>query len=270
MKIPLDGAAEKSGRTLFVTSPKGQYVVGARGSLQNARMTDRLADNLQRVTAEIATACDRASRSPSDVTLVAVTKYADMAWVRRLVELGIRDLAESRPQQLVERATEISARGAGFQPAKTNGCDEAGQVENLPHVRWHQIGHLQRNKVKSLLARTAMIHSIDSLRLLERIAEVAAEQSLRPRVLLEVNVSGEPAKDGLSIAELTSQWDALQAVANVDLVGLMTMAPLADDPEAARPVFRELRQLRDNLAARAAPHVKLTELSMGLVVCCSG
>ena len=135
MKIPLDGAAEKSGRTLFVTSPKGQYVVGARGSLQNARMTDRLADNLQRVTAEIATACDRASRSPNDVTLVAVTKYADMAWVRRLVELGIRDLAESRPQQLVERA------------------------EQLPSdIRWHQIGHLQRNKVKSLLARTAMIH----------------------------------------------------------------------------------------------------------------
>ena len=224
-----------------MTSPKGQYVVGARGSLQNARMTDRLADNLQRVTAEIATACDRASRSPNEVTLVAVTKYADMAWVRRLVELGIRDLAESRPQQLVERA------------------------EQLPSdIRWHQIGHLQRNKVKSLLARTAMIHSIDSLRLLERIAEVAVEQPLRPRVLLEVNVSAEPAKDGLSIAELTSQWDALQAVPNIDIVGLMTMAPLADDPEAARPVFRELRQLRDNLAARAAPHVKLTELSMGM------
>ena len=208
-------------------------------------MTDRLADNLQRVTAEIATACDQAGRSPNEVTLVAVTKYAGMAWVRRLVELGIRDLAESRPQQLVERA------------------------EQLPSdVRWHQIGHLQRNKVKSLLARTAMIHSIDSLRLLERIAEVVgsapADHPNRPRVLLEVNVSGEPAKDGLSIAELTSQWDALQAVPNIDIAGLMTMAPLADDPEAARPVFRELRQLRDNLAARSAPHVKLTELSMGM------
>lgn len=204
-------------------------------------MTDRLADNLQRVTAEIAAACARADRSPSDVTLVAVTKYADLEWVRRLIELGVCDLGESRPQQLVER------------------------VEQLPSdIRWHLIGHLQRNKVKQALPRAALIHSVDSLRLLQRISEVAAEQSLRPRVLLEVNVSGEAAKDGLPIAELTSQWDALQAVPNVDITGLMTMAPLTDDPEAARPVFASLRQLRDTLAARAAPHVQLTELSMGM------
>ncbi len=209
------------------------------------RMNDRLADNLQRVTAEIAAACVRAGRSPSNVTMVAVTKYAEPAWVRGLVELGVRDLAESRPQQLVERAEQFPS-----------------------DIRWHMIGHLQRNKVKPVLPRTALIHSVDSLRLLERIAEVVesapAEQPNRPRVLLEINVSGESAKDGLSIAELTSQWDALQTVPNVDIVGLMTMAPLADDPEAARPVFRELRQLRDTLAAQAAPHVKLTELSMGM------
>ena len=132
------------------------------------------------------------------------------------------------------------------------------------HVRWHFIGHLQRNKVKPVLPLTTLIHSVDSQRLLERISEVAVELSHRPRVLLEVNVSGEASKDGLTIADLTSQWDTLQAVPNVDVVGLMTMAPLADDPEAARPVFRELRQLRDQLAARAAPHVRLTELSMGM------
>ena len=228
------------------------------------RMSDRLADNLQRVTEEISTACAHAGRSPSDVTLIAVTKYAELSWMRGLVELGVRDLAESRPQQLIERATEVSVRGAGFQPAKTNGCNESGQVENVPHVRWHMIGHLQRNKVKPLLPRTALIHSVDSLRLLERIAEIAAELSLRPRVLLEINVSGESAKDGFSIADLTSQWDALQAVPNVDIVGLMTMAPLTADPEAARPVFSSLRQLREELTTRAAPHVKLTELSMGM------
>ncbi len=200
-----------------------------------------MADNLQRITAEIAAACAHVGRLPSDVTLVAVTKYAELAWVRRLVELGVRDLAESRPQQLVERA------------------------ETLPsEIRWHLIGHLQRNKVKSVLRRTELIHSVDSLRLLERISGVAAEQSLRPRVLLEVNVAGEAAKDGLPFAELMSQWDAFQAVPQVDIVGLMTMAPLAADPEAARPVFRALRQLRDELATQAAPHVKLTELSMGM------
>lgn len=204
-------------------------------------MQERLADNLGRVRDEIAAACVRAGRSPSDVRLIAVTKYAELAWVRGLVELGQLDLAESRPQQLVERAGELAS-----------------------DVRWHLIGHLQRNKVKPVLSATTLIHSVDSLRLLERISEVAAEQSLYPRVLLEVNVSGEVAKDGLSMADVTSQWDALQAVPNVEIAGLMTMAPLADDPAAARPVFASLRQLRDDLASRAAPHVSLTELSMGM------
>lgn len=224
-----------------MTSLKGQYVVEKGEPPQNARMSDRLADNLHRVTEEIAAACARAGRSSSDVTLVAVTKYSELNWVRRLAELGVRDLGESRPQQLVERA------------------------EQLPSdIRWHLIGHLQRNKVKLVLPRTALIHSVDSLRLLERISEVAVEQSLRPQVLLEVNVSGEASKDGISVADLTVQWDALQAVPNVTIAGLMTMAPLNDDSEAARPVFAALRQLRDTLAARATPNAQLTELSMGM------
>lgn len=214
---------------------------GLADRLRMPSMDDRLADNLQRVRLEIAAACDRAGRSPNEVTLVAVTKYAELDWVRRLIELGVRDLAESRPQQFVERVGQLPSE-----------------------IRWHFIGHLQRNKVKPVLPRTMLLHSVDSLRLLERISEVAAEQSLRPRVLLEVNVSGEASKDGLPVAELTSQWDALQAVPNVDLVGLMTMAPLAADPAAARPVFRELRQLRDELMGRVASRVQLSELSMGM------
>ncbi|MFM9960499.1 MAG: YggS family pyridoxal phosphate-dependent enzyme [Planctomycetaceae bacterium] len=204
-------------------------------------MTDRLADNLHRVTADIAAACSRAGRSPDEVTLVAVTKYTELIWVRPLIELGVRNLGESRPQQLLERS------------------------EQLPSdVHWHLIGHLQRNKVKPLLPKTVLIHSVDSLRLLERISVIAAELSLRPRVLLEINVSGEASKDGLTASELTANWDAFQSVPHVDVVGLMTMAPLADDPTAARPVFRALRQLRDELAARSAANVKLTELSMGM------
>ena len=204
-------------------------------------MTDRLADNLLQVTAEIATACSRAGRSPNDVTLVAVTKYAELGWVRQLVELGACNLGESRPQQLLERS------------------------EQLPiDVRWHLIGHLQRNKVKSVLTRTALIHSVDSLRLLERISALAGELSLRPRVLLEINVSGEASKGGLSVSELTAQWEIIQAVPNVDIAGLMTMAPLSDDPVASRPVFRALRLLRDELAARAVVPIQLTELSMGM------
>lgn len=204
-------------------------------------MTDPIAHNLATITAEIAAACARADRLPSEVQLVAVTKYAQPSWIERLIELGLRDLGESRPQQLVQRA-------AGFPT----------------DIRWHLIGHLQRNKVKQVLPQTSLIHSVDSLRLLEQISEVAAGLSLRPRVLLEVNVSGESAKDGLSAAQLQSQWPAFQALPHVEIVGLMTMAPLADRPEAARPVFRELRNLRDDLAATAAPHVRLCELSMGM------
>lgn len=227
-------------------------------------MIDRLTDNLQQVNSEIAAACSRAGRSPDEITLVAVTKYAELPWAQRLIELGVRNLGESRPQQLLERSEALSFRGAGFQPAMNFDSTGSGQVENLPHVQWHLIGHLQRNKVKRVLPQTVLIHSVDSLRLLERISAIAAELCLRPRVLLEVNVSGEDSKDGLSASELTANWDAFQAVPNVDVAGLMTMAPLADDPAAARPVFRALRLLRDELATRAAPHVKLTELSMGM------
>lgn len=204
-------------------------------------MIEQLAQNLAQVRADIATACQRAGRSPSDVTLVAVTKYAELDWIRGLLALGVRDLGENRPQQLAERS--------GALPAD---------------VRWHLIGHLQRNKVKPMLPLTVLIHSIDSLRLLDRVSLVATELSLRPRVLLEVNIAGEVSKDGFSLDEVRSQWDALQAVPNVDIVGLMTMAPLADDPESARPVFRRLRELQDELAARSAPQVKLRELSMGM------
>ncbi len=211
------------------------------GLLRMPGMSDRLADNLDRVKADIAAACARVGRSPSEITLVAVTKYAELPWIKRLIDLGVRDLAENRPQQLLLRTTQLPSE-----------------------VRWHLIGHLQRNKVQSILPHTVMIHSVDSLRLLDRISTVAAELSLQPRVMLEVNVSGEASKDGLSMAELTSQWDAFVAVPNVEIVGLMTMAPLTNDPSAARPVFRGLRQLRDDLASRAAPQVKLNELSMGM------
>lgn len=209
--------------------------------LRMPRMSDYLADNLNRVRSEIADACRRAGRSPDSVKLVAVTKYAELTDVRRLIELGMIDLGESRPQQLDERADQLPAG-----------------------ILWHFIGHLQRNKVKSVLSRAVLIHSVDSLRLLERISTVAAELALRPRVLLEVNVSGEASKDGISIDELRSQWDVFQAVPNVEIAGLMTMAPLADEPETARPVFRQLRQLRDELARHSQPHVRLTELSMGM------
>lgn len=228
-------------RTLSASLSDGQYVVAAKPTVQNAGMNDRLFDNWNRVNEEIECACKRSGRLVSAVKLVAVTKYARLEWINRLIELGVRDLGENRPQQLVERADQLPL-----------------------HVEWHLIGHLQRNKVRPVLPKTALIHSVDSVKLLERIASIAVELDLLPRVLLEVNVSGEASKDGMAVEELRSQWDKFIEIPGVEIRGLMTMAPQSDDPATARLVFQSLRQLRDDLAARSPSHIQLPELSMGM------
>jgi pyridoxal phosphate enzyme (YggS family) len=186
-------------------------------------------------------AAQRAGREASDVCLVAVTKYARLEWVRELVEAGERVLGESRPQQLVERAPQFE-----------------------PSLRWHLIGHLQRNKVRPVLPLVELIQSIDSLRLLQRVNVVADELGLSPRVLLEVNVSGERTKDGFTPSELLRNWERLLEMRPATIDGLMTMAPESDDPERARPHFAALRELRDRLRAQSSPEVTLRELSMGM------
>lgn len=201
----------------------------------------RLQANFRGVLDRIAAACLRSGRSPADVRLVAVTKSGNMPAVQSLVELGARDLGESRPQQLAERAALIQGP-----------------------VRWHLIGHLQRNKVRLVLPFVECIHSIDSTRLLARVDEVAGELDLQPRVLVEVNVSGEESKGGFSPDEVVSQWPRICAFRNVQIDGLMTMAPLVDDVEKTRPVFRSLRELRDRLASRLQDAPQLRELSMGM------
>jgi|SRR5579863_2964502 len=199
-----------------------------------------VAANYARVREQIVEACRRSGRSCSDVRLVAVTKSAEIEWILALVSAGARDLGESRPQQLVERAS----------------------VFREPLI-WHLIGHLQRNKIRKILPIARWIHSVDTLALLKRIDEIAGELRVRPRLLLEVNVSGEATKHGFRPAELAENWPVVSAVSNVDIVGLMTMAPLADSAEAARPVFAGLRGLRDQLVARM-PSNPLLELSMGM------
>ena len=126
------------------------------------------------------------------------------------------------------------------------------------------IGHLQRNKVDMLIPMVELIHSIDSLRLLQKIETSAAVHQRRARVLLEVNVSGEASKDGFEPAELCSHWQEMLNLQHVEIQGLMTMAPDADNAELARPFFRQLRELRHELAKRAEGRLSLPELSMGM------
>lgn len=209
-----------------------------------SQIVEQLRQNLQEIQADIAAACARAGRERDSVQLIAVTKYAEWEWVLGLMELGERHPGESRPQQLVQRA-ELAA----------------------PTVHWHLIGQLQRNKVRAVLPSVSLIHSVESLRLLERIDFIAADLGLTPRLLLQVNVSGEARKQGFSPNEVLQQVTELQRFEHVHIDGLMTMAPHSDSPDVVRKTFRDLRELRDRLrlewtaknSNEALPH-----LSMGM------
>jgi hypothetical protein len=212
----------------------------------------RIAENLARIRAQIDAACRRVGRESTGVRLVAVTKSARVEWIETLVALGVRDLGESRPQQLLERADRL----------RLSEATQATQRIDEP-VRWHLIGHLQKNKVRKVLPVADCLHSIDSLPLAARIDGLAAELGLRPRLLFEVNISGEASKDGFSPEPLAKDWTTLCALSHVEIAGLMTMAPYSDEPEDSRPTFRELRELRDRLAAMPGSP-RPAELSMGM------
>lgn len=204
-------------------------------------LSAQIAANLAAIRSRIAQAAGQSGRSADDVRLIAVTKYARLEWVRSLVDAGQVLLGESRPQQLIERAAALPT-----------------------DIEWHLIGHLQRNKVRAVLPHVALIHSVDSLRLAERISDIAGQLSLSPRVLLEVNVSGEASKDGFDPGQLQSDWPVLRALPNLQIAGLMTMAPVGEDAESARPTFRRLRTLRDTLRLDVGDDAALSELSMGM------
>ena len=206
---------------------------------------DRISENLSRIRGCMADACQRVGRNADSVRLVAVTKYAQLDWVRDLISAGQTVLGESRPQQLAARASELAE-------------------EAIAPVEWHMIGHLQRNKVELVLPVATLTHSIDSLRLANRVSSVATSREKTATVLIEVNVSGEETKDGFAPEDLRSSWEELCQLPGLEIRGLMTMAPRVEDPSLARPYFARLRELRDDLAARSGSDAALTELSMGM------
>jgi pyridoxal phosphate enzyme (YggS family) len=201
-----------------------------------------IADNVDRIRERIAASATRAGRDPAAIRLVAVTKYVDAATAALVLEAGCQDLGESRPQELWSKSA----------------------AAELASARWHLIGRLQRNKVRRTLPLVDLIHSIDSERLLAEIDAEAAQLDVPPRVLLEVNCSGESAKQGFAIDEVRRLAPSLGRFARVRVAGLMTMAPLEGDESAARATFAALRKLRDELAPQAPPNVALEELSMGM------
>jgi len=203
---------------------------------------ETIRENYDSITQRMGEACARAVRDVQSVQLIAVVKYAEFQWVQALAELGLTEFGESRPQQLVERAPQFSEK-----------------------IHWHLIGQLQRNKIRKVLPAVALIHSIDSEKLLLGVNRVAEEMALRPSALLQVNVAGEDSKGGFSPQELKRLWPSLVDYPHVDIRGLMTMAPGSRDLDDARRTFAGLRELREELRAmNARPESALAELSMGM------
>ncbi len=202
----------------------------------------RIAENLARVREQVATAARRAGRTVDDVRLVGVTKYVGPDEMRALVAAGLHDLGESRPQELWRKA----------------------ELSPFQDVRWHLIGHLQRNKVRRTLPWVSLIHAADSLRLLQEIDEEAGRQRRTTPVLLEINVSGDAAKHGFSPDEIEPLLFEIAQLRNMRVQGLMTMASLVGGRDQAQKDFAALRTLRDRLARSCPPEISLGELSMGM------
>jgi PLP dependent protein len=201
-----------------------------------------IADNVARIREQMATAAAAAGRNPAEIKLVAVSKYVDAATAALLVEAGCRSLGEARPQQLWEKAA----------------------APELADVEWHLIGRLQRNKVRRTLPLVTLIHSVDSERLLAAIDDEAAALQLAPRVLLEVNCSGDSAKQGFTVEQVRRLAPTLADYSHVQVAGLMTMAALDGNEAVAHANFAALRTLRDELVRESPPNVSLAELSMGM------
>ena len=206
----------------------------------------RIADNLAGVRERIAAAAARSGRSGDSVLLVAATKYQSEPAIRALLAAGCRHLGESRPQELWAK------------------CETLGNATTSGQIYWHLIGHLQRNKIRRTLPLVTLIHSVDSLRLIQAIDAEAQGESLTADCLLEVNISGEDAKHGLAPHDVEPLIAQLGSFKRLRVLGLMGMAAFEGGGEVARRNFVALRGLRDRLAPNCPPNVVLNELSMGM------
>ena len=213
---------------------------------------NRIEKNLAKIRQSIADACARSGRDPADVTIVGVTKAVETETVKNLIDAGVTDLGENRTSRLVERQGEIGAwlRRRRTRPAAV--------------VRWHMIGHLQRNKVRSVLNAGVIIHSLDSLRLAEEINTRCEGKGEVVSVLLQVNCSEEGQKHGVAVGAAAYLGELLASMSHIRLAGLMTMAALTEDPEQTRPAFTRLRELFDEMRHAGTGGDEFRHLSMGM------
>ncbi|MBO6740576.1 MAG: YggS family pyridoxal phosphate-dependent enzyme [Phycisphaerales bacterium] len=215
------------------------------------------------VKQRVAEAAQRSGRAPSAVYTIAVTKFAEPEDIRELIELGHRDFGENKVQQLSQRAGVINEWFERMRMHPRVAGEHAGFDPSDP-VRWHMIGHLQRNKVRKIGDIVRLVHSVDSLRLAEEIQQVANKLDREIDVLLQVNVSGEESKFGVPIAAAAAIAEQIDTMINVRVRGLMTMAPICENPEDARPHFTRCRELFDDIRRVGIGEGHFDLLSMGM------
>ncbi len=220
-----------------------------------------LAEKLQSVKERIAAAAEKAKRDPAEVTLVAVTKTAAPEQVREVLQLGVADLGESRAQVLAQRTAQVNEF---VQRQHAHGGGAAGVATVPERVRWHMIGHLQRNKVKAVLPLVSLIHSVDSLRLAEELDGQAAKAARRVPVLLQVNASEEPSKFGVAVGAAVHLAEQVDSMPNLQLVGLMTMGPLEESEAKMRQAFARTREIFEEMRWHKIGGAGLRHLSMGM------
>ncbi len=212
----------------------------------------RIEKNLRQIRQNIAEACRRSGRDPADVNIVAVTKTVEFEEIKNLLDAGLTELGENRTSRLLQRAGEMET----YLQRRRNALPAP--------VRWHMIGHLQRNKVKAVLSTAATIHSIDSLRLAEEVNDRAAKMDLVSDVLLQVNCSQEDQKHGVAVGAAVHLAEMIDTMSNLRIVGLMTMGPLVADPEDARNSFVRLKELLAEMRKEKIGGPEFKHLSMGM------
>ncbi len=200
-----------------------------------------LEENLALVEKEIQEACRRAGRKREDVTLIAVSKTKPVSELQKAYDLGVRIFGENKVQELADK------------------------YEELPKdIHWHMIGHLQRNKVKYIIDKVDLIHSVDSVRLAETIEKEAAKKNITVNILIEVNVAGEESKFGVTPKELPGLIEEIAGFPHIRVQGLMTIAPFVENSEENRQIFRDLRKLSVDIADKNVDNITMRILSMGM------
>ena len=200
-----------------------------------------ISKRLERVYERVNLACEKSSRSPGDVSVIAVSKARSVEEIRAAIDAGVTCLGENRVQEAEEKVSLVA-----------------------DDVSWHLVGHLQRNKAKVAVAMFDMIHSVDSIRLAKEIGKRSVQNGETTRVLIQVNTSGADSQFGVEVEETAELADAISGIEGIQVRGLMTIGAFLPDPEDVRPSFVRLRKLRDKIESANLPGVSMDELSMGM------